>query len=163
MSMHKMKNTVIRKLEKSDIAACINLFRETVHFINAKDYSHEQLEIWAPKTIDPENQWWLTLLENIALVAVMNNEIVGFTDLSNEGYLDRLFVHKEHQRKGIAKALINELERLAVQRSITEITTEASITAKPFFAAMGYQVVKEQQKEHKGIKFINFVMRKKIT
>lgn len=155
-------NINIRYLKPEDIDTCIKLFQETVHSVNASDYTADQLEIWAPKIIKPENEWWQTLLQNISLVAEINDEIVGFIDMTHTGYLDRLFVHKDYQRKGIAAALLRELENMARQQSISEITTEASITAKPFFEAKGYQVSKEQRKLFGNTEFINYIMKKKI-
>ena len=65
--------------------------------------------------------------EKISLFIAMS--LVGFGDIDKTGYLDRLFVHADYQRKGIATAICNQLEQ-AVQGNIT---TDASITAKPFF------------------------------
>ena len=38
------------------------------------------------------------------VVTVEQGEIVGFGDIDKSGYLDRLYVHKDHQREGIATA-----------------------------------------------------------
>lgn len=80
--------------------------------------------------------------------------IVGFGNIDNTGYLDRLFVHTDYQGKGIATAICNQLEQ-AVKG---DITTHASITAKPFFEKRGYKIVKEQQIERQGIFLTNYVM-----
>ena len=55
--------------------------------------------------------------------------IVGFGDIEENGYLDRLFVRPDYQRMGIGTAICNKLEG-AVQGNVF---THASITAKPFF------------------------------
>lgn len=81
-----------------------------------------------------------------ALSAVENDVIVGFGDIDKTGYLDRLFVHKDNQRKGIATAICNQLEQFVEGN----ITTHASITARPFFEKRGYKVVMEQQAEKAG-------------
>lgn len=47
------------------------------------------------------------------------------------------------------------------KRKKVNITTHASITAKPFFEKRGYIVVKEQQIERQGIFLTNFIMIKK--
>src|SRR5262245_17094869 len=98
-------NVHIRKIEKSDVGACIALFRETVHSVNAQHYTSAQLDAWAPKFID-EEKWWKSLSENIAYLAEYNGQIVGFGDISHQGYFDRLYVHKDFQRKGVAWALM---------------------------------------------------------
>lgn len=38
---------VIRKYEASDCAEIIKLFYNTVHRVNARDYTEEQLNVWA--------------------------------------------------------------------------------------------------------------------
>lgn len=129
------------------------LFYDTVHKVNVKDYTKEQLDVWATEQIDLE-KWSQSFQEHFSIVAVNDGIIVGFGDIDKTGYLDRLFVHSEHQGKGIATAICNRLET-AVQKNII---THASITAKPFFEKRGYKVVKEQQVERQGIFLTNFVM-----
>lgn len=146
----------IRKYQLSDCKALADLFYHTVHTVNAKDYTKEQLQVWATGQIDLEN-WDQSLQEHFSVVAVENENILGFGDIDKTGYLDRLYVHKDYQGKGIATAICNQLEQ-AVQGSII---THASITARPFFEKRGYQVIKEQQVERQGIFLTNFVMEKK--
>ncbi len=99
---------LIRKYEKSDCRYLVELFYHTVHSINAKDYTEEQLNAWAPENLDLV-EWSTTLLEHYTIVAVKDDIIVGFGDIDKRGYLARLFVHKDYQNKGIATAICNEL------------------------------------------------------
>lgn len=146
---------IIRKYQSSDCKEIIKLFYNTVHLINARDYTKEQLDVWATEKIDLE-KWDESLQEHFTVVAVDKKIIVGFGDIDKTGYLDRLFVHHNYQRKGIATAICNQLEK-AVQ---SDITTYASVTAKAFFEKRGYKVIKEQQIERKGIFLTNFYMKK---
>lgn len=146
----------IRKYQSSDCKALADLFYHTVHTVNAKDYTKEQLQVWATGEVDLEN-WDQSLQEHFSVVAVENEKILGFGDIDRTGYLDRLYVHGDYQGKGIATAICNQLEQ-AVQGNII---THASITAKPFFEQRGYEMIKEQQVERQGIFLTNFVMEKK--
>ena len=123
--------------------------------VNAKDYTKEQLDAWATGQVDMDN-WNQSLLEHYSIVALDDGMIVGFGDIDKIGYLDRLFVHADYQRKGVATAICNQLEQV-IQGNIV---THASITARPFFEKRGYQVIKEQQVERQGIFLTNFVMEK---
>jgi len=97
-------------------------------------------------------------LAHYTLVAVASNDVIaGFGDITREGYLDRLYVHKDYQGQGIATALCNELEN-AIESD--KFTTHASITAKPFFERRGYQVIREQQVTRNGVQLTNYVMEK---
>ncbi len=143
----------IREYQSSDCRELTELFYNTVHTVNAKDYTKEQLDVWATGQVDLKT-WNQSLQEHFSIVAVDANIIVGFGDIDKTGYLDRLFVHSGYQRKGIATAICDQLES-AVQENIV---THASITARPFFGKRGYKVVKEQQVERQGIFLTNFVM-----
>ena len=149
-----MTKKTIRKYNPSDCQDIIQLFYNTIHAVNAKDYRKEQLDAWASKTPDLKI-WNESLSANYTYVAVENNVIVGFGDIDKTGYLDRLFVHKDHQREGIATAICDKLERTATGKTIT---THASITAKPFFEKRGYKVVKEQLVQRQGVFLTNYIM-----
>lgn len=148
---------LIREYQSSDCKEITELFYNTVHKVNAKDYSKDQLDAWATGQIDLEN-WNQSFLEHYSVVAVEDKRIVGFGDIDKTGYLDRLYVHKDYQRQGIASTICDELEQAVNERTIT---THASITAKPFFAQKGYQVIKEQQVVRNGITLTNYLMEKK--
>lgn len=145
----------LREYRPADCKEITELFYHTVHTVNAKDYTREQLHVWATGQVDLD-KWNQSLQEHYTIVAVEKDVLVGFGDIDSTGYLDRLFVHADHQRKGIAAAICDRLEQ-AVPGTIT---THASITAKPFFEKRGYKVVKEQQVERQGIALTNFVMEK---
>jgi len=147
---------VIRRYDSSDCKYLAELFYETVHTVNAKDYTKEQLDVWASGHVDLE-KWNKTFSEHFTVSAVEDNKLVGFGDIDETGYLDRLYVHKDYQRRGIASALCEELEH-AVQRD--KITVHTSITAVPFFRQRGYKVIKEQQVIRQGISLTNYVMEK---
>lgn len=145
----------IRKYESTDCKELTELFYNTVHTVNAKDYTKEQLDAWASVQMDLE-KWDRSFQEHFTVVAVENGIIVGFGDIDITGYLDRLYVHKNNQRKGIATAICDQLESKVQGR----IVTHASITAKPFFEKRGYKVLKEQQVVRKEIPLKNYVMEK---
>lgn len=137
---------IIRDYQPSDCKEITELFYNTVHTVNAKDYTKEQLDVWAIGQVDLE-KWNQSLQEHYSIVAIENEVIVGFGDIDKTGYLDRLFVHADYQGKGIATGICNQLEQ-TIQGNIT---THSSITAKPFFEKRGYRVIKEQQVERQGI------------
>ena len=147
----------IRKYESIDCKELAELFYNTVHTINAKDYTKEQLDAWASGLVDLE-KWDQSFQEHFTVVAVENGIIVGFGDIDTTGYLDRLYVHKNNQRKGIATAICDQLE----SKVQGKIVTHASVTAKPFFEKRGYKVLKEQQVVRKKIFLKNYVMEKNL-
>lgn len=146
----------LRRYRSADCEELSALFYQTVHAVNAKDYSPQQLDAWASGSVDL-SAWDRSFLEHTTFVAEEDGQIVGFGDIDRTGYLDRLFVHKEYQRQGIATALCDALEAAVQARTIT---THASITARPFFERCGYRLVKEQEVIRNGVALTNYVMQK---
>jgi putative acetyltransferase len=151
----------VRKLEPGDVPAVAALFTETVRSINARDYGPEQLEAWAPRPPDVV-VWERSLSGRTAVVAEVDGEVAGFGDLGDGGYLDRLYVHRDHQRTGVATALVEALEAEAARRGAAEVTADASITALPFFERRGYEMLARQEKLHRGVRFTNYRVRKHL-
>ncbi len=144
----------IRQYKSSDCKQLAELFYQTVHNINSKDYSEEQVNAWATGNVDLQ-EWNKSFLNHYTVVAVKNDIIVGFGDIDESGYLDRLYVHKDYQRQGIASAICDELE---CSVNDNKITTHASITAKPFFLNRGYHIIKEQKVFRQGVSLTNYIM-----
>lgn len=149
---------VIREVQAGDGREMAELFYNTVHRVNAKDYTPEQLAVWATGKMDLE-QWEGSFLGHCALVALDDTGIIGFGDIHADGYLDRLYVRWDRQGQGVGRALCDRLEQAAQGT----VTTHASITARPFFEARGYRVVRQQQVQRQGIALTNFVMEKDGT
>lgn len=152
---------ILRSYQKGDCPALVHLFHQTVHRVNASDYSPEQLAAWAPEDMDLA-AWEASFLAHDTLIAEEDGEIWGFSDLGEAGYLDRLYVRWDRQGRGVATALCDALEELARRQGSPAIHTDASITAKPFFLARGYRQVREQRVERRGVRLTNFRMEKRL-
>lgn len=146
---------VIRSYRPEDCKALADLFYHTVHTVNAADYTKEQLDAWAEGAVDFQ-RWNRSFQEHYSLVALQDGVIIGFGDIDRTGYLDRLYVHVDYQRKGAASAICDRLEQAVPGK----ITVHASITARPFFEKRGYRTAKAQQVERRGVLLTNYVMEK---
>ena len=149
----------LRGYKPQDCALLAGLFYDTVHTVNARDYTPEQLNAWADGHPDLE-AWHRSLSAHDTLVAELDGLIVGFADMDNAGRLDRLFVHRDHQRRGIAAALLGALERRARAAGLSRFETHASVTARPFFERCGYRVETENTVVRNGVTLINYTMTK---
>lgn len=146
----------LRPYRTGDLAAIAALFYESVHTLCRGDYTKEQLDAWATGSID-EEAWDASFRAHHTLVAEENGVLLGFVDMAEDGYLDRLYVHPAHTRKGVAIALVNALEAAC---PAAQFTTHASMTARPFFEKRGYRVEQEQQVVRRGVTLTNFIMKK---
>ena len=155
-----MTSVTLSPYQAGEARALTELFYDTVHTVCKGDYTPEQLAVWADGTADPE-RWEQSFLQHQTLVARVDGIVAGFADRDGD-YLDRLYVHKDVQRQGVATALSDGLEQSARAEGHRRMVTHASITARPFFEKRGYQVVREQQVERKGLLLTNYVMEKML-
>lgn len=147
----------LRPYRPEDCPALAHLFYETVHTVNAAHYSPAQLDAWAPAGGPDLAAWDESFRAHLTLVAELDGKLAGFGDMDTAcGYLDRLYVHKDFQGRGVATALCGALEQAAAG----PVTTHASVTARPFFARRGYRVLRAQQVERRGVRLANYVMEK---
>ena len=149
----------IRLYKQEDCNEVVSLFYNTVHSVNKKDYTEEQLNAWAPADLDFE-RWNRVLSQNYTIIVEKEGVITGFGDVDATGYFDHLFVHKDYQGKGIATLIKDEIEKYSLNAKMQRITVAASITAKPFFEKHGYTVIKEQRVERNGQVLTNYFMEK---
>ena len=136
----------IRRYKSVDLRQISRLFYETVHAVNIKDYTKEQINAWATGRIDLK-EWDASFQRHITYV-VTENDLV------------ELFVHKDFQGRGIATAICDRLENEA---EVECIRVHASITAKSFFERRGYRVVKRQEVERQGVLLTNYIMEKYLA
>lgn len=153
---------LIRPYRPVDCEALASLFYDTVHTVNAADYSAAQLAVWADGHPDLA-VWNRTFLAHDTLIAELDGQIVGFADMAADGYLDRLYVHSLYQRRGIASALVAVLEEHRQAAGIDVFYTFASITAKPFFERRGYALDRKNIVSRGGIRLMNYRMTKRLS
>ncbi len=156
-----MEDLTILDYEEGMLDEMMQLFYDTVHTVNARDYRKDQLNRWAPLDVD-KKFWQQRLKRNVCKVAFINNIMVGFTELEDE-HVETMYVHKDFQRRKVAANLIDELLQIASERKYSVLTTEASVTAKPFFEAFGFQVTRVKKKLFNGKDFTNFQMTKDLS
>lgn len=147
----------IRQMKGEDGAETLRLFQDTVRAVCAGDYSPAQLRAWIGERSLRDWTGSFFTEGRRALVAEEDGKIVGFADMTEDGYFDRLYVHKNFQRRGVATALADELERGCAAPAFT---VYASITARAFFEKRGYALLRENAVLRGGETLLNFYMRK---
>jgi len=153
----------IRETQQTDTIALKELFQNTVLAVNSKDYSQAEVEDWASCGDDLSNIEEMIKTHYFIVAVNQQSQIVGFSSITPQGYLHSMFVHKDFQGEGIATMLLEEIERYAITAGITRITSEVSLTARPFFEKKGYAVEKEQKRKANQLSLTNFLMAKEVA
>jgi putative acetyltransferase len=152
----------IRPFRPEDAPLVLDLFRDTVRRVNAKDYGPEQIRAWASDEIDPE-AWAHRFSGRFVRVAEVSGTVAGFAELEPDGHIDRFYVSADRQGMGIGSSLMAEIEQETRRLGIGELFAEVSISARPFFERQGFEVRSPQLVTLRGVEFLNFRMAKRIA
>jgi len=132
-----------RAYTANDAEATSLIFLRAVRETGPAHYSPEQVEAWAADFGDLDS-WAAARAAADTLLAVIEDRVVGFTDLDDHGYIDMLFVDPDFGRRGVASALLASVIALARQRGLPALTTFASLTSRPVFERHGFVITGER-------------------
>jgi len=125
----------IREATRKDAPQIVCIFHHTIHTVNTRDYTPEQVNAWSPAVPDAA-QWAETKFPaRTTFVADDNGTIAGFGELQDDGHVDCFYCHHNYQRCGVGRAIYQQIENQAHRLGLTRLFVEASITARPFLAS----------------------------
>ncbi|MHA6523314.1 GNAT family N-acetyltransferase [Tessaracoccus sp. G1721] len=148
----------LRPYRDTDAEPTWQVFHAAVRVTAAADYTPEQLAAWSPDEVDLE-AWGRRRADAWTMVAVAGERVVGFSDLTDDGVLDMLFVHPDAGGQGVARMLVEAVLDEARRRGLTRVVTHASRTARPAFERFGFVVDRENPDNlTRGVRVPNFDM-----
>ncbi len=136
-------------MRREDGRSFIEVRNAAVRGIAVKDYPPDVIENWAgpPVTEAMVEHLFVNPDKGIRLVAEVEGEIVGMGELiiaTNELRAHRC-VSPSAIRAGVGSAIIREIERIALENDVTFLQMDSSVTAEPFYKALGYEVLEYGQ------------------
>ncbi|SMF24995.1 GNAT family N-acetyltransferase [Pseudogulbenkiania subflava] len=153
-------------LAEADLPACHALFVDAVHVLARRHYSEAQCTAWAPPGPMPDTwraAWARRLACATGFKAVeVDGVLAGFAWLSDDGEVDMLYVAPHAAGQGVASRLIAELERVAQQAGLSELSVYASHTARPVFERAGFVVESDHIAWRDGVALDNWIMKKAL-
>ena len=155
----------IRDMRAGEEEQLWRLFHGTVRSVNLAHYTEQQVAAWSPDNRDMR-QWRLRMAEIAPFVALprdrARDQIVGYSDLQSDGLIDHLFVHKDWQGRGVARALMDEVIRRAKILGLEQLHAFVSITARPLFERYGFVVERKNHVDMNGTVLTNLVMQRSL-
>lgn len=149
----------VRRFQPGEELALFEIYYSAIHLIARNDYSEEQLNDWAP--LDTDRELWVNRMRDInPFVAEIDDNPVGYADVQENGYIDHFFVSGNHPRQGVGKALMEIIHSEAKRLNITELTSNVSQTAQPFFDRFGFVIIERKTVVIRDVELRNALMRK---
>ena len=128
----------IRRYKDGDEERLWQLYHDTTHIINGKDYTPEQCERWAPAVVDM-SKWKERIRASNPFVAEENGKILGFAELERDGHIDYFYCDHEHQRRGIGSRLFKAIEDESATNEHFTIARRRQCHGQEVFSSDGVQ------------------------
>jgi putative acetyltransferase len=137
MTPRAQAKLALRPMLPADVPDLAEIFRASIEDLTGEDYTEAQQEAWASATHD-EDEFGERLAGELTLVATYGGAAIGFASLADNKKIDMLYVHPAAAGQGAGALLCDALEKLAGGRGTTELTVEASDSARGFFEKRGF-------------------------
>jgi GNAT superfamily N-acetyltransferase len=149
----------VRDYRPDDLDALMEVFIRAIRDTACRDYTPAQVDAWA----QPDRELWSQRRSSRPTwVAVVDEQVVGFTDLEPDGHIDMMYVHPRVAGKGVAGSLLRWAEEQAMLNGIDRLHAEVSLTARPFFERNGFEVIEPERVLRNGQHFDRFRMEKNL-
>jgi Acetyltransferases len=129
----------IRQALPDEVIPALNLaFRVFIEF-DAPEYEPIGIENFKKDCI--ENQAYINRFisgDNLMLLALDNEKIIGMIDERGNGEISMLFVDSEYHRQGVATALMSDIVCKLKLQGYDKITLHSSTYAVPFYLNYGF-------------------------
>ena len=123
-----------------DAAAAVRLLRRSIAQLCHQDhgYDNHKLGQWLYNKNEAAWQSWVSKPEILVLVAERDDELVGVSAMSRFGLILLNFVSPEARYSGVSKAMLQALEKAALDMGLESVWLNTTLTAHSFYTAQGY-------------------------
>ena len=127
----------LRPFLPQDAPMLAEIFRASVEELTEGDYNPAQQEAWA-SLADDLAEFAGRLGKHLTLIATMQGSPVGFISLDSSAEIGLFYVHPAVAGQGVGTMLYNAAEKLSDSRGVSQLSVEASDTAREFFEHRGF-------------------------
>ena len=131
----------VRPATSNDAAAISRVVLAALRESNSQDYSPDVIarveRSFAPEVVITH------LAKRRIFVALLGESIIGTAGLDGD-VVRSVFVDPVHQKGGIGRRLMDVIHAAAADVGIKAVRVPASITAEKFYAALGYQKIRDE-------------------
>ncbi|MEM7024153.1 MAG: GNAT family N-acetyltransferase [Pseudomonadota bacterium] len=153
----------IRAYRASDASDLADLYVRSVTQIGPQDYSTAQVQAWLSLAPSAAQVHARCTDGRVILVAVgADDRPLAFGDFESDGHIGYLYCSPEAAGTGVISDLYRSLEKLARQRGLNRLFSEASEAARRFFLKQGFAVLARRDFEVAGVPIHNYAVEKRL-
>ena len=150
----------LRKLEDKLHRQALECILKTVEVSNSPDYLPSVIEyqLQTHYTMD-----WIRkqMQSRYFIVTLIEGKVVGTGSL-DENEIKAVFVDPSYQRRGVGRAMMEELEEYARTIGLKGVLLKSSITPYDFYKRLDYRLVEKLSEELQGDRIVTYLMKKRL-
>ena len=131
----------LRRGRVTDAPAISKAIIRALHQSNAADYSPDTIAR-VVESFSPEKIRALMAGRHV-FVALLNGKLIGTASLQGST-AKTVFVHPDHQGKGVGASLMQVVEQAAIANGQSVLHVPSSITAEGFYRNLGFVAVRDE-------------------
>ena len=145
----QIENYTFRMAVEKDWEPAMKLAWETFLIFEAQEYGEEGIESFRDFISDQRLKNMFLKGEYQMMVALHEDEIIGFITVRNRSHISLLFVNKKYHRQGIGSILIEKMgEYLITEVGVDYMTVDSAPYALEFYHKLGFwDLAPRQQKQ----------------
>ncbi len=130
---------MIRVAQIQDIPEILNVVHDSIRSCIKDHHRHEStIQVWLENKTQSNLIMWMHY--NDSWVYVMDQQVVGFIMVSDQGRILLNYISSAEQHRGIGKALLNTVIEHFKSKKIHQISLESTQTALSFYQRHGFQI-----------------------
>ncbi len=131
----------VRVAAQRDADAAVDVIRASITELCTADHQGDAatLEQWLANKTAARFQAWIARPGQYTVVVERDGILCGVGMLGGEGVIHLCYVHPDHTRHGVGRALVEAMETEARARGLVRLRLDATDTAMRFYEAMGFR------------------------
>ena len=129
---------MIRAAQLQDIPEILNVVHDSIRSCIKDHHRHEStIQIWLENKTQSNLIMWMHY--NDSWVYVLNQHVVGFIMVSDQGRILLNYISSAEQQRGIGKALLETVIEHLKRKKIRQMSLESTQTACSFIKNMAFK------------------------
>jgi len=143
----------VRRFEIKDLEAVKALIERTINVCYGDYYLKEVIDFFGMFHWD--GNILKTAQDGFVAVAEVNGKIAATGSLMDD-FILRVFVDPRHQKKGLGRMIMDELERQAAARGVKVLQLRSLASSRKFYETLGYKTIEQGFEEVDNGSFLEY-------
>jgi putative acetyltransferase len=146
----------LRRARDADLQSLRAIYADAVQSVGPIAYSPDQVKVW--RAFAGEADFAAFILRNNTYLAVIDDLVVGFCGVADDGHVVSIYVRPGWFGQGIGSCLLSAVLELHPEPISGRYYAEASIFSLPLFERFGFRQTGSERVDRYGVTFERFLV-----